>query len=381
MNKKIELINQHIDLLKSKKNKIIFYTFDTKGNPVGSIANIYETAKLLIELGYNACILQEPGENKMRADKETPDDTNMGLYDWLGEEYSNIPHYSMSDGNLTIGASDFIIIPEHLTNAMSSEEMKQLPCKKIVFLQSYRFVTDLLGFDYTGVVQWTNFGFNDVLTTNQKQADYIKKLFPSVNVMVITPNFADYFNQENNKPKSPIINIVSRDPMMGRRIIKEYFLRNPLYRFITFKELRGIPRIEFAKSLKEGFLTIWLDDISGFGTAPLEAMKCGSIVLGKLPNLIPNWVEEYDENNNVGLKNNGVWVSSDVEIADIAGTITKLFLEDSIPEDLFKGMDETSKSFNKDKSIKELNDSFNHLINDRVSELESLIKIIEEKEK
>jgi hypothetical protein len=305
----------------------------------------------------------------------------MGLFDWLGEEYSTIPHYSMGDGDLKIGASDFIVIPEHLTNAMSSEEMKQLPCKKIVFLQSYRFVTDLLGFDYTGVAKWSNFGFNDVITTNVKQAEYIKRLFPSINVMVITPNFADYFNSNDIKPKQPIINVVSRDPMMGRRIIKEFYLKNPLYRFITFKELRGISRVDYAKSLKEGFLTIWLDEISGFGTTPIEAMKCGSVVLGKLPNLIPNWIEENDENGNVGLKNNGVWVSSDIEIADLAGTLTKLFLEDSIPSDLTHNMCETGNSFNKELSLGELDMAFNKLTHDRVNELENLIKLVEEKEK
>lgn len=374
MEDKISLINNEINLIKDKKNKIIFYTMDTLGNPVASIANIHETAKMLIELGYDACILEEPGENKLRRDLDNPDDLTMGLFDWLGEEYSSIPRYNLSDGNLMIKPSDIIVIPESLTNAMASEEMKSLPCKKVVFLQSYRFVTDLLGYDYTGVVKWTNFGFNDVLTTSKTMGDYVKTLFPNINVMVITPNFADYFTKPST-PKLPIINIVTRDPMMSRRINKEFLLKNPLYRFISFRELRGLSREEFAKSLQESFLTIWVDEISGFGTAPIEAMKCGSIVIGKLPNLLPEWIQKKD-GENIELNNNGIWCSSDLDIADLTSTITKLFLEDSLPEDIYKSMEETANYFNKKLSLDELKFAIEKLNNDRISEFEMVLNTI-----
>ncbi len=72
----------------------------------------------------------------------------------------------------------------------------------------------------------------------------------------------------------------------------------PQFRWITFRDMRGLSEFEFANTLKDCCLSIWMDDESGFGTFPLESMKCGVPVLGKIPNLIPEWLNE----------DNGIWI-------------------------------------------------------------------------
>ena len=62
--------------------------------------------------------------------------------------------------------------------------------------------------------------------------------------------------------------------------------------------MRGLSEQEFAETLKECFLSVWIDDESGFGTFPLESMASGVPVMGKIPNLQPEWMKEE----------NGIWV-------------------------------------------------------------------------
>ena len=49
--------------------------------------------------------------------------------------------------------------------------------------------------------------------------------------------------------------------------------------------MSGIPREEFAKELSKSFLSVWIDELSSFGTFPIESMKCNTPVIGKIPRL------------------------------------------------------------------------------------------------
>ena len=82
---------------------LYFFTLDTKGNATAGIANIYEHVKLLTELGYKAYILHEKNDYKLRGDAE-----GMGISDWLGEEYAELPHVSIENQGIQIKAEDFL---------------------------------------------------------------------------------------------------------------------------------------------------------------------------------------------------------------------------------------------------------------------------------
>jgi hypothetical protein len=70
-------------------------------------------------------------------------------------------------------------------------------------------------------------------------------------------------------------------------------------KFITFKELRGIPKAQFAEELGKSCLAVWIDDQAGFGTFPLEAMQSGTPVIGKIPNMVPEWGSLFNPHNTI----------------------------------------------------------------------------------
>lgn len=364
-----EQINQGKSVIEKIANKdftLYFFTLDTKGNPTAGIANIYEHVKLLNELGYKAAILHEKNDYKLKGDAN-----GQGIADWLGEEYASLPHVSIEKQDLSISPADFIIIPEIFANIM--DQVKGFPCKKVVFSQSYDYLLELLPIGK----RWnTDFGFNDVITTSEKQANYLRTLFPSINTHVVPVSIPSYFTP-SDKPKQPIVSILTRNQGDAAKIAKAFYLQYPIYKWVTFKELRGLPRKQFASELAKSCLAVWIDDQAGFGTFPLEAMETNTPVIGKIPNLIPEWMEGKDEQGNPMIKNNGVWTNTTVNISELIATYMKLWFEDSVPTDLMNSIKESQGQYSEAKQKETLATVYGNLFSTRQTELTNIVSNME----
>ena len=355
-----------VEKLENKDFTLYFFTLDTKGNPTAGIANIYEHVKLLNELGYKAAILHEKNDYKLRGDQN-----GQGIADWLGELYAELPHVSIEKQELNISPADFIIIPEIFSNIM--DQVKGFPCKKIVLSQSYDYLLELLPIGK----RWnSDFGFNDVITTSEKQATYLKSLFPSINTHVVPVSIPSYF-KPSDKPKQPIISLVTRNQGDAAKIAKTFYLQYPIYKWVTFKELRGLPRKQFAAELAKSCLAVWVDDQSGFGTFPIEAMECNTPIIGKIPNLIPEWMEAKDEQGNLIIKNNGVWTNTTLNLAELVATYMKLWFEDSVPTELMNGIKESQGQYTETKQKETLENVYTKLFEDRKQELTIILSRME----
>ena len=157
-----EKVKQSIQNLRDKKSRIYFLVQDTKGNAKASVRLIYQMAKSLLDAGFNPIILHEKKEYA-------------GVIAWLDEEYMSIPHRAIEGQNLEISPEDFIIVPEVFGYVM--EQIKNLPCGKIVFTQNYNHIVETL----QPGQNWAQYGFFKCLTTTKKQQEYIRrKLFSDI---------------------------------------------------------------------------------------------------------------------------------------------------------------------------------------------------------
>lgn len=363
----VSQLKEVIGNLENKNFRMYFFTLDTKGNPTAGIANIYEHVKILNELGYNACILHEKNDYKLRGDEN-----GNGVGDWLGEEYAQLPHASIEGQELLITPSDFIIIPEVFANIM--EQVKGFPCKKIVFSQSYDYLLELLAVGK----RWDfDFGFNDVVTTSKKQASYIKSLFPSIKTHIVPVSIPSYF-KPTGKPKTPVVALLTRNAGDAAKLAKSFYLQYPIYKWVTFKELRGLSRENFATQLEKCCLAVWIDDQAGFGTFPLEAIECNTPVIGKMPNMIPEWMENVDENGEISVKNNGVWTNTTLNIPELIATYLKIWLEDAVPTDLLDAMAETKGQYSVENQKQILEDVYSAIFENRTSELKITLEKLED---
>ena len=335
---KILKLEKSIENLKSKQSRIYLFVQDTKGNPRASIRYIYDMGMALKKGGYNPIILHEK-----------PD--YAGVSEWLGEEYMTLPHNPIEGKNLEISPEDFIIIPEIFGFIM--EQVKDLPCAKIVLCQAYDHMMETLqpGFG------WGNYGFYKCITTSEFQKDYISTVMRNISIDILPPVISDKF-EKSKFPQKPIVAVHSRDQRKTLNFIKTFYLKFPQYRWITFRDLRGLSEDDFSTFLKDCFLSVWIDETSGYGTFPLESMKCGVPVIGKVPSLFPHWMNE----------DNGLWLGEETKLCDFTADFIQNWLEDNIKPELYDKMDETVSTL---ISKEEFETNINNLFSDYITSRET----------
>ena len=312
---------------------------DSKGNAMASIATIYEHAKILRELGYNTIILTE------KDDYVRPDS-------WIGEGYEDIPHESTESEGTKIGPQDFIILPEVYGGIL--DQLKQANCEKIIFTQAYDYIFELMKPGET----WGQWGVRKCLTTTNSQKEYINSLFPTINTSVIPVSIPEYF-RNTKQLKKPFIAIHTRESRDTANFIKSFYIKHPFLKWITFRDMRGLTRREFATSLQECALSVWIDPIAGLGTFPLESMNCGTPVIGVLPSLPPDWMTE----------NNGIWTKNHLTLVDTVAGVMKSWLEDDIPSDLYEEMEKTTKQYTPKVESNGVAKFYEGLFQERIDEL------------
>ena len=343
-------LEESIQKMRDKKSRIYFIVQDTKGNAKASIRYIYEMAMSLKNNGFNAIILHETPEY-------------FGVTDWLGEEYmTNLDHKSIEGTNLEISPEDLIVIPEIYGFIM--DQITKLPCGKIVLSQSYDYIFETLQPGQT----WTQLGFHKCITTSEKQKEYISSTMRSVSVEVIEPTISEVFEKQKFPPKT-IIGVHTRDHRDTVNLIKTFYTKFPQYRWITFRDLRGLSQVEFTNAMKESFASVWIDNISSFGTFPLESMKMGIPVIGLVPNITPEWMNEE----------NGIWINNQNMIVDVIADFIQNWLEDNIKPELHENMKKTVENYtNKQEFESNVTSLFELYLTNRADSLESQITKTEE---
>ena len=310
-----EKVKQSIKILRDKQARIYFLVQDTKGNAKASVRLIYQMAKTLKDNGFNPIILHEKADYA-------------GVVAWLDDEYMSIPHRAIEGQNLEISPEDFLVIPEIFGYVM--DQVKQLPCAKIVLTQQYAHMLETLQPGQT----WNQFGFLKCITTSSKQKEYIERVMRQVSFDIIDPLIGEEFTPKST-PSMPIIGVHTKEQSDAINLIKTFYLKFPQYRWFTFRDLRGLSEKEFANSLRDCFLSVWIDDHSGFGTFPLESMKSNVPVIGKVPNLSPDWMSE----------DNGIWVTDQTLLPDLVADYAQNWLEDNIDPQIYEKMKETVERY------------------------------------
>ena len=331
------LIKESISKLEKKDFKIFFFVMDTKGNAIASIANIYEHVKILRDLGYDAQILHEKN-----------DYVPMGTA--LGDVYAGLPHVSIEAQQLKVNTHDFIVIPEIFANVM--EQTAKLPSKRIVFVQSYDYIFEML----MPAKNWLDYGIK-----TEKQKNYVENLMTNkLNVEVIPVSIPEYF-KPSDKPKKPIIAVSTRDQRDLVKLYKSFYLKYPHLKWVSFRDMKGLPREVFAKSLAESCLAIWVDKPSAFGTFPVEAMKCDVPVLGLVPDMLPEWIADK----------NGLWTQDPLAIVDLAANYFQAWLEDGEPQELYDEMSKIKEQYTVEQQKNKINEVYSKIFQERIEELKS----------
>lgn len=346
-NKILENIQTEIDKLNKKENKLFFFVIDTRGVPSGSLEYIYNLALIAKEQGFNVSMLHT-------------EDEFVGVEGWLGEEYASLEHINVNKGEIGASPSDVLFIPEIFSQVMN--QTKNLPCKRVAILQNYDFVVEQMPF----AAQWGDFGIMEGITNSNYQAAELNESFPYVKLTKVTPFISKIFG-DTNEPKKMIINVIARDQSDIKRIVKPFYWKYPMLKWVSFRELRDQPKQKFAEMLREAAITIVVDEDTSFGYSALEAMKSGSIVMCKVPRTQVEWASE-DE-----LPNCCVWFSDYDTLHKQIASVVRSWITDKVPTILKEETDRISKNFTKERTEKEFIEYIYKILDNRRKEMENLM--------
>ncbi len=328
----IEKLEQSLSRIETKENNIYFLVYDTKNNARASVKHIYDMVLTLRQNGYSAKLLVE-------------DETYTGA-EWLGSEYSDLPVVTIKGDKIEIKIEDVIVVPEYYSNVL--QQLSNIRCMKVMLVQQKEYIFETLPIGS----RWSDYGFDRVITTTENSKKYISEVFPETLVHIIPPIIGDNFEPTDGITK-PFIAIKCRDRVQHRKFISEFYLKYPHLRWITFRDMVQMNYNEFSEALKECIVSVWVDDESTFGTFPLESMKSGVPVVGKIPKNEPDWLSE-----------NGMWTYDEDKLTEILGTYVLAWLEGvELTDEVKQKMKETLLPYNSEitkNSILSIFNSFNN---------------------
>ena len=129
-------------------------------------------------------------------DKNKFEDANI-LWRLVGDDYASLPHLNISLGTWTVSPSDFLFIPEAFSSLMFQTHQHRIPCKRIVVLNNFDYVTDMIPFG----VEWANYGIHEVVSSTERQLQILKDSFPYVKGTVL-PTYSGIF-QKTSETEEP----------------------------------------------------------------------------------------------------------------------------------------------------------------------------------
>jgi hypothetical protein len=348
---KIEKLEKSVEKLHSKTARIYFLVQDTKGNPKAGVRHIYDMALTLKQNGYNAKLLVE-------------DKTYTGVNSWLGDTYNELDVVTIKDDRVEIKIEDVIVVPEYYSNVL--ESMANIRCVKVMLVQQKEYIFETLPIGS----RWSDYGFDRVITTTEFSKKYIGEIFNESLVHIIPPIISDEFKVSEKNTK-PIIAIMCKDRSTNKRIISEFYIRYPHLRWLTFRDMVNMSYQEFADNLRECVVSVWVDEDSTFGTFPLESMKSGIPIIGKIPKNEPDWLSE-----------NGMWTYDESKIVEILGTYINAWLEGvEINDDVKQKMKDTLLPYETEITKNNILNIFDSFINKRIDAIEKALNKIKEENK
>lgn len=360
-------INEAIKNCEDNKFKLFFFIVDCKNIPNSNMLYIYNIAKTLYESGYDVNMLYQM-DNEYSTDQlkelERKDkfiDNNrvfVGVREWLGDAYADIPHINISKSKWSVSPSDFLFIPEAFSSLMYQTYKYKAPCRRYVILQNYSYVTDFIPLG----VEWKDYGIFDAICSTEKQSEMIKNVFPYMRTRILNPCISDCF-RESITPQKLYINIIAKNQSDVGELIRTFYWKYPVYKFISFKDVRNLSREAYADTLKNGAITVWIDNDTPFGYSALEAMRCNNIVIGKIPEMIPEWMQDEK-----GIINNGFWSYDKQSLPDILAKVISTWMQDEIPQELKDCMSVTNTKYTEKSWRENVDMLFKDIINERINE-------------
>jgi len=386
-----ETIDLAINKLKNNDFRVYFYC-----PPVnfasGGMGTLLRLAKNLKEDGFNVKLIYQPRldqrasyEDSMKESQKQKKQVQINVFEkfeptWMDFSIDGIEIIPLGEGEiifndanrtkvqaqpLSVLPEDLLIIPEGFPDVM--QKTMQTACKRIVLAQSWFYVLNAMQPGQS----WQHFGIQDVISVSDAITEYLDSTMPGLRIKNVKQgiNRELFKAPEKLSKKAPVVvysaNRGQENKLKTINLIKNFYMFYPHLRWVRFVELANMSREEFADRLSSSAFALYTDDIAGFGTLPLEAMACGTHVVG--------WAsfggKEYMNENNGFWTNNG----EIFQTAEILGVAIEKWLNGELDTPTIQeSYEETLSHYTLEGERSQFLNVINEYKNERINELEGI---------
>lgn len=332
----------------------------------GGVKLAYDHVRCMNENGFNAVVVhQKEGFKPAWLADYYPQDED--------GNFENIPMVYLDSGNLPVHMEDTFFIPEGFPNIMENLAKQNAPCKRVVFCQNWYYILNAL---QPGVF-WNDYGITDCMSVSKSQTEYINMIMPQVKCKQVygqIPSDVFYPPEKKTDKKMQVAFIPSRDGgTKAHNVIKTFYAMFPHFRFVQFAEIRGLARDDYAELLRESAFFVHFDELSSWGTAPIEAFLSETLVAG--------WDgmggREYMTTDNMWIVPNG----DIIRLALAIGNMIETFMTDDIRDETYEAMKAACVNYSAESERDSIVTCHNEYRNERVAEIEMFKTAIAEIEK
>jgi len=296
--------------------------------------------------------------------------------EWLKDYYEtnedgtikDVPMVYLDSGNMPISMEDTFFIPEGFPQVMENLQKQNAPCKRIVFCQNWYYVLNALK---PGEF-WDSYGISDCMSITQSQTDYLKMIMPFLNIKTVVGQIdhSTYHKPVLKTDKQlEVAFIPSRDGgVKAHNIIKTFYAMFPHFRFVPFKEIKGLARDDYAKTLTDAAFYVHFDEFSSWGTAPIEAFLSGCLVAG--------WDgvggREYMTVDNMWIVPNG----DVMRLALAIGNMIETYVMDNVKPETWDAMEKVTMMYTEEEERDSIIRVHTEYREERIEEMNKLIEFV-----
>ena len=143
--------------------------------------------------------------------------------------------------------------------------------------------------------------------------------------------------------------------------------------------MRGFDQETLSEALRESPITIWIDDKTNFGYTALEALRCGNIVLAKIPDTLSDWNVVTDEKGEVHLTDACIWFNHLDDIPDMLASVVRTWTLDKVPDEVYVNMHKLDKLYTQETQQKEIEHVYGEIFAKRVNDFKEVLAQIKDK--
>lgn len=328
----------------------IFYYVPNMNSPSGGMGVLMKQAVILSENGYDVTFIYEG-----------PNDFNPI---WMDFNIDSVKKQRIN-GILNFRAKDedILVIPEGF--GILVEQTKNVNYKRVVLAQSYAYILDSLK---DPKQFWDKLNIKHVISVSEGITEYIESITDKLKIHTYKQSINTDLFKPSEKQYSVVYSCSRGEEQRSKTLnaIRYFQALTPKYaNLFKFIELKGLSRKDFAKVLSEATFCLYTDEIAGFGTLPLEAMACETVVIG-FQNMgnkeYAYWFNSEDEYNAYWC-HNGNYQTLGFRLVD---AVKDLIENDGIEVEYIKNVGlRTVVNYNQEQEKESILRIFNDIINEK----------------